>query len=220
MAILGAVSARMAFHPPVTLDGRWVRLVPLSLERVAELAQAGKDPEIWTYVRQGPRTTPERMAELIQHWLGEQEQGTALPFTTLLKPGLVPVGGTGFLDIRREDRGVEIGGTWLTPSLWRTPVNTESKYLLLRYAFETEGCLRVQLKTDLRNTRSQRAIERFGAKREGVLRKHLVLENGHVRDSVYYSVVDDEWPAVKARMEGLLARPWNPPRGGAGGSPA
>lgn len=201
----------MAFHPPVTLEGKWVRLVPLSLDRLTEIARAGRDPAIWTWVRHGPRTTPERMADLIDHWLKEQAAGTALPFTTLLKPSMVPVGATGFLDIQRENRGVEIGGTWLTPTLQRTPVNTEAKYLLLRHAFETEGCLRVQLKTDERNLRSQKAIERIGARREGVFRRHILLDDGFARSSVYYSILEDEWPLVRARLEAMLERPWEPP---------
>lgn len=201
----------MAFRPPVVLEGRWVKLVPSSKEYAPALSQVGTDPQIWTYLRQGPRTTPEAMASLLEYWLDLQTKGDALPFVTLLQSTGTPVGCTGYLDIHRENRGVEIGGTWLTPSLWRTPVNTEAKFLLLRHAFETEGCLRVQLKTDERNLRSQKAIERLGAKREGVLRKHIVLPNGFVRSSVMYSVTDDEWPQVRRRLESYLARPWQPP---------
>ncbi|MDE1836755.1 MAG: GNAT family N-acetyltransferase [Euryarchaeota archaeon] len=198
----------MAFRPPVVLQGRWVALVPLSREHLPQLIKAGTDPQIWSYMRYGPRTSPKSMEELVDLLLRLQEKGTDLAFTTFYRPEGVAVGMTRFLDIRREDRGVEIGGTWIAPRLWRTPVNTESKYLLLRHAFEVEGCLRVQFKTDLRNVRSQRAIERLGAVKEGVFRKHMALPNGLVRDSVFYSLTDDDWPTVKARLEGFLERGW------------
>lgn len=200
----------MSFRPPVVLQGRWVALVPLSKDHVPHLLSAAKDPRIWTYMRTGPRVTAESLSEMVDQVLQSQEAGLDLPFTTFYRPHGTAVGMTRFLDIRRSDRGVEIGGTWLDPRHWRTPVNTESKYLMLRHAFEVEGCLRVQLKTDVRNLRSQQAIERLGAKREGVFRKHLVLSDGHVRDSVFYSITDDEWPAVRARLEGLLAQGWSP----------
>jgi N-acetyltransferase len=204
----------MEFHHPVVLDGRWVALVPLALDHVPQLAKIGQDPGIWTYVRHGAQTTPERMRAYVEAILHFAGKGEALPFVIFLKKEGVPVGMTQFLEIRREDRGVEIGGTWITPRLWRTPVNTESKYLLLRHAFEKEGCLRVQLKTDRRNVRSQKAIERLGATKEGIFRKHLVLPDGYVRDSVYYSIVDDEWPQVKARLQGFLEEGWAGPGAG------
>ncbi|MFM8320705.1 MAG: GNAT family N-acetyltransferase, partial [Chloroflexota bacterium] len=117
------------------------------------------------------------------------------------------LGCTRYLDIRPAHRGVEIGGTWYGAAYQRTGVNTEAKYLLLQHAFETWGCVRVQLKTDLRNQRSQRAIERLGAVREGVIRNHMVLPDGSLRHSVIYSILDSEWPAVKLRLEALMARP-------------
>ncbi len=201
-------SAPMNFHPPLTLQGHWVALVPLSMEHLPGLLQAGGSPDIWTFMRTGQRDTPSAMRGLVEDILKLQAEGTDLPFTIFYRPHGQVAGMTRFLEIRRKDRGVEIGGTWLDSRLWRTPVNTEAKYLLLRHAFETEGCLRVQLKTDVRNVRSQRAIERLGAKREGVLRKQFVLPDGHVRDSVYYSITDDEWPGVKRRLEGFLAQDW------------
>lgn len=114
------------------------------------------------------------------------------------------VGSTRYLEIRPADRGIEIGSTWLGAESQRTAINTEAKYLLLRHAFETLGALRVQLKTDRRNEKSQKAIERLGAVREGILRKQVVTWNGYVRDSVYFSITDDEWPSVRARLEGWL----------------
>ena len=113
---------------------------------------------------------------------------------------------TSYLNISRVDNGLEIGGTWLTPDVWRTAVNTECKYLLLRHAVETLGCIRVQIKTDERNVRSQRAIERLGAVKEGLLRKYQVTHTGHQRNTVMYSIIDTEWPTVKKRLEGMLNR--------------
>ena len=114
------------------------------------------------------------------------------------------IGMTAYLDIHPKDRWLEIGGTWLTPEVQRTAINTECKYLLLRHAFETLGCVRVQLKTDARNLRSQRAIERVGAVKEGVLRKQMLTRGGFQRDTVVYSIIDSEWQKVKARLEGFL----------------
>lgn len=212
-------TTRMSFRPPVTLTGRWVALVPLARDHLTQLTQAGSDPKIWSYVRTGPRVGSGPMEGLIETLLQEQKEGLCLPFTTFFRPEGVAVGMTRFLDLRREDRGVEIGGTWIDPRLWRTPVNTEAKFLMLRYAFETEGCIRVQLKTDLRNVRSQRAIERLGAVKEGVFRKHLVLPDGYLRDSVFYSITDDEWPGVKARLEGFLEQGWTPSEEESSGRP-
>jgi RimJ/RimL family protein N-acetyltransferase len=110
-------------------------------------------------------------------------------------------GATRYLNIMSDDRGLEVGGTWYGPEFQRTVVNTECKYLLFRHAFEELGCVRVQLKTDSRNERSQKAIERIGAKKEGILRNHMILPDGHIRDSVYYSILDSEWPDVKKKIE-------------------
>ena len=125
---------------------------------------------------------------------------------SLYAPNGRVVGSTSYLNISRGDRGLEIGSTWLGRPWQRTGINTEAKYLLLRHAFEDLGAVRVQLKTDARNLQSQAAIERLGAVREGVLRKHMLVRDGHLRDSVMYSVTDDEWPAVKTRLE-VLVRP-------------
>ena len=196
------------FDPPVTLTGRWVRLVPLLLEQVPELARAGADPEIWTYMRTGQPKGEAGMRAAVQFLLDEQREGLVLAFSQQLLDGGALVGMTRYLDINRSDASVEIGGTWLNPRYRRTPVNTESKRLLLAHAFDEEGVHRVQLKTDLRNLRSQRAIERIGAQREGVLREHLRLPDGTMRSSVYYSILASEWPAVRDRLDAFLARPW------------
>jgi RimJ/RimL family protein N-acetyltransferase len=137
---------------------------------------------------------------------GRAEKGTDLPFVAIhLESGRV-AGATRYLNIMPHDRGLEIGGTWYGPEFQRTPVNTECKYLLLRHAFEALGSIRVQLKTDLRNERSQKAIERLGAVREGVLRNHMILPDGHIRHSVFYSILDTEWPEVKNRLEEMMNR--------------
>jgi RimJ/RimL family protein N-acetyltransferase len=130
-----------------------------------------------------------------------------LPFVVIhLATGMV-VGTTRYLEIQLENRALEIGGTWYTPDYQRTAVNTESKYLLLRHAFETLGCVRVQFKTDLRNERSQKALERIGAVKEGVLRNHMILPDGSLRTSVFYSILDGEWPGVKSLLEEKLNNP-------------
>ena len=144
---------------------------------------------------------------MIEQALEVAAGGTQLPFAIVHRGSGKGVGSTRYLDIRRSDRGLEIGWTWIGTDYQRTVINTECKYLLLRHAFEDLGAVRVQMKTDLRNVRSQRAIERLGAVREGVLRKHIVLWDGFIRDTVYYSVIHEEWPEVKRRLEGLLKGP-------------
>jgi RimJ/RimL family protein N-acetyltransferase len=195
----------MDMHP-ITLTGRVVRLEPLSEAHVPELAIAGADESIWQYMRYGEITTEAGMRTWVQERLEEQARGEGLPFAVIYKGSELAVGCTRYLDIRHPHRSLEIGGTWYALAYQRTAVNTECKYLLLQHAFETLGCIRVQLKTDLRNERSQRAIERIGAVKEGVLRNHMILLDGHIRDSVFYSILDSEWPAVKASLEGKLNR--------------
>ena len=198
----------LRFRPPVRLPGIHVELVPLSPTHRADLTEAGRAPEIWTYFRDRPQYFPGGMEGLIAELLRRQEAGTDLPFTILAGPERRPVGMTRFLGIDPANRSVEIGGTWIPPDLWGSPVNPESKYLLLKYAFEEEKVVRVQIKTDARNVHSQRAIEKLGAVREGVLRHHIRLPDGHLRDSVLYSILDSEWPAVRSRLEARLSLPW------------
>ncbi len=198
----------MAFRPPVTLRGRYVEAVPLEREHVAGLAEAGRDPEVWRLLRIGPGRTVEEMTALVESFLALQDRGELLPFTARLRATGQPVGIIRFLDIDRPNRAVELG-TWVGRPWWRSPVNTELKWLTLRHAFESEGAHRVQLKTDVRNERSAVAIERLGAVREGALRDHTRLPDGTLRTSVYFSILADEWPAVAARLESLLRRPWD-----------
>ncbi|MCI4340604.1 MAG: GNAT family N-acetyltransferase, partial [Thermoplasmata archaeon] len=147
---------------------------------------------------------------LVAELLEREAAGTDLCFTVVDRTVGV-VGMTRLLEIDRLHRRVEIGGTWYSRSAQRTPINTECKRLLLSYAFDDEGANRVQFKTDLRNERSQKAIERAGARREGVLRDHMVMPDGYLRSSVIYSIVASEWPGVRSRLDALLARPWPAP---------
>jgi N-acetyltransferase len=201
------------FRTPVTLEGRIIRLVPLNRAQLPALVQAGKDPEIWQWMPYGYCGAEEAMARLFDLIEARQSQGTDLAFATLLRPDDRPVGMTRYLNIDRGNQNVEVGGTWLDPKLWQTPVNTDSKLLMLGHAFEVEGCQRVQIKTDVRNVRSQRAIERLGAQKEGIFRQHMVRSDGTFRDSVVYSILRSEWPEVRRRLEAALERPWTRPSG-------
>lgn len=146
----------------------------------------------------------EDMKCLVDGALQAKVQGTEFPFVIYDNDSGKVVGSTRFLDISIPNRSLEIGWTWLSPTVWRTSINTECKYLLLKHCFETLGTIRVQIKTDGRNLRSQQAIERLGAVKEGVLRRHRIMYDGYVRDSVYYSVIDEEWLFVKDRVESML----------------
>jgi len=185
---------------PVTLTGRVVRLEVLSRSHVPELTKAGQDENIWRHMVYGTIQTQSQMLKLVEELIQRQEKGTDLPFAVIHLATNQAIGMTRYMDIRPQDRALEIGGTWYAPSYQRTAVNTESKLLLLTNAFEVIGCIRVQFKTDSRNMRSQQALGRIGAVREGVLRSHMVLPDGYIRDSVYYSIIASEWPQVKANL--------------------
>jgi len=191
---------------PVTLEGRHVRLEPLSLAHQDGLCAVGLDAELWRWA-QTSLVTPADMRAYIETALAWQAQGTALPFAILARATGQVVGSTRYANIERADRRLEIGWTWIARAAQRTPVNTEAKYLLLRHAFEVLECIRVEFKTDVLNERSRAALLRIGAKQEGVLRSHMITASGRVRDSVYFSIVAAEWPAVKAGLEGKLAGP-------------
>lgn len=190
---------------PVTLVGRVIRLEPLGQEHVPDLALVGQDQAIWEFMLYGEMRGVAAMAAWVDMLLDYQRRGTDLPFAVLHQETGRAIGATRYLEIRPQHRGLEIGGTWYAPQFQRTAVNTEAKYLLLEHAFERLGCIRVQFKTDARNLRSQRAIERIGGIKEGVLRKQMITPSGVERDSVYYSILDDEWPEVKQRLITLLA---------------
>lgn len=188
---------------PVTLEGRLVMLVPLALEHVDALCDVGLDASLWTW-------TPVQISDcnamraFVEEALAEQRAGSALAFaTTIIETGEV-IGSTRFMSIVPAHRRVEIGGTWIAPAWQRTRANTEAKYLMLRHAFEQWKCMRVELKTHAQNARSRAAILRIGASEEGTLRKHMLQADGSIRDSVYFSIVDDEWPNVKRKLEAML----------------
>ena len=187
---------------PVTLEGRFVRLEPLAEVHAAALAEASS-PEIFAYHFPPEELTAAGFAAQIE---GLRALPNWLPFASVLRETGRAVGISCFLDIRPEHRGLEIGFTWVGNAWQGTAVNPESKLLLLRHAFETLGCVRVQLKTDLRNLQSQAALRKLGAVREGVLRKQMILPDGHQRDTVMFAITDEEWPKVRAGLEERLAR--------------
>jgi RimJ/RimL family protein N-acetyltransferase len=188
---------------PVVLEGRHVRLEPLSEDHLAGLAAVGLDPELWRWIPT-PVRTAEEMAVYIATALREQEQGASLPFALVEQRTGRLMGSTRYGNIDRTNHHVEIGWTWVAPEWQRTAINTEAKYLLLKHAFETLSCIRVELKTDSLNERSRAAILRLGAREEGIFRNHMITASGRIRHSVYYSIVDSEWPSVKARLEARL----------------
>jgi N-acetyltransferase len=188
----------------VTLEGQVVRLEPLTREHHAGLAAVGLDPELWRWIPV-PVRTPEEMAAYIETALDEQVRGVSLPFATIERASGRAIGCTRYGNIDRTHRRVEIGWTWVAAAWQRSPVNTEAKYLMLRHAFETLGCIRVELKTDSLNQKSRNAILRIGAKEEGTFRNHMITASGRIRQTVYYSIVESEWPAAKVRLEAMLA---------------
>jgi len=188
---------------PVTLEGRHVRLEPLARAHLAGLSEVALDEELWRWIPT-PVRTREEMAAYIETALNEQEQGTSLPFAIVEKATGRAIGSTRFGNIDRTHHRVEIGWTWVAREWQRTAMNTEAKYLLLKHAFETLGCMRVELKTDSLNERSRAAILRIGAREEGIFRNHMITASGRIRHTVYFSIIDSEWPAVKARLEAKL----------------
>lgn len=189
---------------PVTLAGEFIRLEPLSVaDHLDELQANGDDSDIFTWFSQDV-SSPDAMREFVSNAVAAQDNGTAVPFATVLTASGEAIGSTRFGNIVPEHRRVEIGWTWLTPAYQRTRANTEAKYLMLTHAFEEWDCVRVELKTDTRNTRSRDAIKRIGGREEGVLRKHMQTHQG-TRDTVYYSILDEEWPGVKRDLEAKLS---------------
>jgi RimJ/RimL family protein N-acetyltransferase len=182
----------VALH--VALEGRRVRLEPLEPRHEEELWEIAQDPRTWRWMR----VRGNESRQTFHEWFASIEMGFAHYFDG------APVGHTAFLNHRAADRSVEIGHTWLNPSAWGTGANTEAKYLLMRHAFDNESLLRVEFKTDAANERSRPALEKIGATFEGVHRKHMLVRGGERRDSAWYAVIDDDWPAVKAMIEERL----------------
>ena len=189
---------------PVVLMGKHVRLEPMTEAHIDGLAEIGVGQTFWDFMLYGNMNSAADMRNWVLDILSRVEKGTDLPFVAIHLASGRLAGATRYLNVMPKDRGLEIGGTWYGTEFQRTAVNTECKFLLLRYAFETLGCIRVQLKTDLRNERSQKAIERIGAIKEGVLRNHMILPDGRYRHSVFYSILDTEWPAVKKRLDAMM----------------
>ncbi|MEK7401350.1 MAG: GNAT family protein [Gemmatimonadota bacterium] len=190
----------------IALEGRHVRLAPMGLHHVDALWAAAQDPKTWEFSSAVIRNL-EECRTYVETAVSWQSAGTAVPFVTMDRASGQVIGSTRFANIDRTHRRAEIGWTWLNPKWWRSAMNTEAKYLMLRHAFEEWKCMRVELKTGHKNVRSQDAIERIGGVREGTLRKHMVQPDGSIRDSVYFSILDDEWPTVKSRLEARLSRP-------------
>ncbi len=186
---------------PVVLTGKFVRLEPMTEAHISALAEIGAGRDFWHFMLYGEMKTEADMRNWVLDILSRKND---LPFVAVhLASGCV-AGATRYLNISPKDRGLEIGGTWYGIEFQRTAVNTEAKYLLLKHAFEVLGAIRMQLKTDSRNVRSQKAIERIGGVKEGVLRNHMILPDGTIRHSVFYSILDSEWEGVKARLESIL----------------
>ncbi len=189
------------FDPqPITLENPHARLEPLGLHHAGDLLDAGADKRIWQHLARGPFTSRDDVEDWIRETLALAATAEEVPFAIVDPADGRAVGSTRFMAIRRFHRTLEIGWTWLTPRVQRTAINTNCKLLLLRHVFEGLAALRVEFKTDINNIRSQRAIERLGAQREGVFRNHMIRPDGSLRDTVYYSIVPAEWPIVEQRL--------------------
>jgi N-acetyltransferase len=199
----------MRFEPTV-LNGVHVRLEPLRIEHVTELSAVARDPELWRWTVSRVRDEAD-MREYIQQALDGQQQGNALPFIIREQGTDRAIGSTRFGNIDAFNRRAEIGWTWVGAAWQRSAVNTECKLLLMRHAFDEHGCNRVEFKTDALNEKSRNALRGIGAMEEGILRQHMVTLSGRIRDSVYFSVIASEWPAVRAHLEARLDR-HAPPR--------
>jgi len=187
------------------LEGSLVTLEPLRAEHRDGLRAASMSPDIWQWLPH-VGSSDEHFDGWLDWSLDLQEQGEEGVFATIDRASGDPVGSTRYLNLRPEHRGLEIGFTWLAPHMWRTGANVEAKLLMLTHAFETLSCLRVEFKADARNERSRAALEALPAQFEGILRSHMVMPDVGLRDSAYFSVIDEEWPQVKANLEARLAR--------------
>ncbi len=199
------------FAHPVILEGSHVRLEPLLMSHFEALCQVGLDATLWE-TGIAPLQTEADMRKYIHTALEWHVQGTALPFVIIDKPTSTVVGSTRYANIDESNRRLEIGWTWVAKPWQRTPINTETKFLLLCHAFEQLGCIRVEFKTDSLNKQSRTALLRIGAREEGTLRNHMIVHNGRFRHSVYFSIIDSEWPAVKQKLSAILAGGREAPR--------
>ncbi len=189
-----------------TLEGELVRLEPMAREHEDGLWEASRDERTWAWLSVHQPSTREELREYLDAALANAAAGLELPLVTIRRDDGRLVGSTRFLALRPEHRSVEIGWTWLAPEAWGTGINVEAKLLMLEHAFERLGCLRVELKTDARNERSRGAMAALPAQFEGVHRKSMLVRGGQRRDSAWYSVIDDEWPGVRANLLRRLGR--------------
>lgn len=185
------------------LSGNTVTIVPMEISHTKELYEAGKNKEIWSHLPKSIRSY-QQMECFVEEALRRKELGNEVPFVIKCRKSNKVIGSTRFLDISKINRGLEIGWTWLTPTVWGTDANLECKYLLLKYTFEDLNFIRVQFKTDDQNLRSQKALEKIGGSKEGILRNHMIRKDGTYRHSVYYSIIDSEWEKVKISLEDSL----------------
>jgi RimJ/RimL family protein N-acetyltransferase len=190
---------------PVTLEGDVVRLEPLVIEHADALADVGLYPELWR-LQPEPIATADDMRRYVERALAAQRDGACVPFVIVQQSSGQIIGTTRYMDLALAHKRLEIGATWLTPAVQRSGANTEAKFLLLQHAFETIGIIRVVFKTELSNAQSRQAILRIGGVEEGVFRKHLIAQSGRTRDMVYYAILDEDWPSVKARLKARMHR--------------
>jgi N-acetyltransferase len=188
---------------PVILAGEHVRLEPLTIEHAGPLARVGLDPELWR-LQPAPIETEEDMRRYVASALDDQRREVSLPFAIVDRATNQVIGSTRYMEIAPQHRRLEIGATWFTPAFQRTGANTETKLLMLTHAFETIGAIRVVFKTEVLNHRSRAALERIGAVEEGTFRQHLIADSGRRRDMVYFAILENEWPAVRTRLIGML----------------
>lgn len=189
---------------PVLLEGEFVRLEPMRVDHLPALCKVGLEPELWELTANIVNDAGD-LERYVRSALADQMLGKAIPFVTIERESGTVVGSTRFGNIDSANRKTEIGWTWINPRWQRTAINTEAKLLMLTHAFEVWKCIRVELKTDIKNKRSQEAMKRIGCVEEGVMRNHMITEHGRFRDSIYFSIIDTEWPTVKENIMSKLA---------------
>ena len=200
------MAAQPNFDPqPVNLEGGFARLEPLTLDHAPAMLEVAQDESIWDFFAVPAPTTVDEAAHWIEGRLADQSAGLRMPFAVISQADGKFAGSTGYANINRPNRTLDIA-SWYGVAYQRTGINTECKYMLLKHAFEDLGALRVGLTVDVNNTRSRRAVERIGARQEGIVRKQRIRRDGTHRDTVIFSIIDDEWPEVKAHLERLMDR--------------
>jgi len=187
------------------LAGRLVVLEPLALRHEQGLWEAANDPEVWRWMLWNAIASREDFHDWVEEALAQSRAGERIPFAVLTAADEQPIGSSSYLALRPEHRGLEIGWTWMARATWGTRANVEAKLLLMKHAFERLGCMRVEFKTDARNERARAALAALPGRFEGVFVKHMLVRDGEVRDSAWYSVTDDEWPDVKTALTARLA---------------